>query len=134
MKAVTKIAGAVAAVLVILCSPSFASLKTGAKFVPFSLKNVDGKDHTVTMEEGKLTLIVTETLAGEKQIIESHLAWVLVDFWTTWCVPCRKSITRVTKSHPAGGPGRFLGNLVRPLPQGHAAHAAAQRELQAGRQ
>lgn len=102
MKAVTKIAGAVAAVLVILCSPSFASLKTGAKFVPFSLKNVDGKDHTVTMEEGKLTLIVTETLAGEKQIIESHLAWVLVDFWTTWCVPCRKSITRVTKSHPAG--------------------------------
>jgi len=93
MKTLPRVAGAVAAVVIlILCSPSFASLKTGAKFVPFSLKNVDGKDHTVTMEEGQLTLIVTETLIGETKISKSHPAGVLLDFWATWCVPCRKAM------------------------------------------
>jgi thiol-disulfide isomerase/thioredoxin len=107
MKTLPRVAGAVAAVVIlILCSPSFASLKTGAKFVPFSLKNVDGKDHTVTMEEGQLTLIVTETLIGETKISKSHPAGVLLDFWATWCVPCRKAMPHMQQLNetykPAG--------------------------------
>jgi thiol-disulfide isomerase/thioredoxin len=97
MKALAKIIGASALVL-ILTAPSFAIMKPGQKFIPFSLKNVDGKDYTVTMEEGRLTLIVVETKAGgETKIVKSHPAGVLIDFWATWCVPCRKAMPHMQK-------------------------------------
>jgi thiol-disulfide isomerase/thioredoxin len=111
MKTLPRIAGAV--VLLILCSPSFAILKPGAKFTPFSLKNVDGKDYTVTMEGGKLTLIVAETVGGETKIVKSHPAGILVDFWATWCVPCRKAMPHIQQLNETYKPadGQTEGGL-----------------------
>lgn len=113
MKTLPKIAGAFAAV-VLLSSPSFATLKAGAKFIPFSLKNIDGKDHTVTLEEGKLTLIVTETVGGETRVTKSHPAGVLVDFWATWCVPCRKAMPHMQQLNETYRPadGETQGGLL----------------------
>jgi len=112
MKTLPKIACAVASV-VLLSSASFATLKAGDKLVPFSLKNVDGKDHTVTMEEGKLTLIVTETLAGETKVSKSHPDGVLIDFWATWCVPCRKAMPHMQQLNETYKPadGETQGGL-----------------------
>jgi thiol-disulfide isomerase/thioredoxin len=113
MKTFPKIALSAALVL-ILGAPVFAVLQPGTKFIPFSLKNVDGKDFTVTMEEGKLTLIIAETAGGETKIVKSHPAGVLVDFWATWCVPCRKAMPHMQQLNETHGPaaGQSEGGLV----------------------
>ena len=112
MKTFAKIAGA-SAVLLMLCASSFAILKPGEKLIPFSLKNVDGKDYTVTMENGRLTLIVAETVAGETKLVKSHPAGVLIDFWATWCVPCRKAMPHMQQLNETYKPveGQVEGGL-----------------------
>jgi len=106
---------AVAAALVLLLgSPVFAVLEPGAKLIPFSLKNVDGKDYTVTMEDGRLTLSVAESAGGETKVTKTRPAGVLVDFWATWCVPCRKAMPHMQKLNETYGPaaGQAEGGLV----------------------
>lgn len=98
----------------LLVLPAFAVLKPGAKLVPFSLKNVDGKDYAVAVEDGRLTLTVTETVAGETKTVKTRPAAVLVDFWATWCVPCRKAMPHMQKLSETYGPAadRTEGGLV----------------------
>ena len=105
---------AAAALVLLLGGPAFAILSPGDKFVPFSLKNVDGKDYTVTMEEGRLTVIVAESVGGETEIVKTRPAAVLVDFWATWCVPCRKAMPHMQKLHETYKPaeGQAEGGLV----------------------
>ena len=113
MKIAAKIAAA-AALAVLLGSPVFAVLQPGAKLIPFSLKNVDGRDYTVTMEGGKLTLIVAETVGGETKVVKTHPAGLLVDFWATWCVPCRKAMPHMQQLNETYKPasGQAEGGLV----------------------
>jgi len=112
MKTSVRIAVALALVLA-LSAPSFAVLKAGEKLIPFSLKNVDGKDYTVTVEDGRLTLIVAETVAGETKVVKTHPAAVLIDFWATWCVPCRQAMPHMQKLNEAYKPaeGQADGGL-----------------------
>ncbi len=113
MKTPLKIVAAAALVL-LLGAPASAVLSPGAAFTPFSLKNVDGKDYTVTLEEGRLTLIVAETAGGETKTVKTRPAAVLIDFWATWCVPCRKAMPHMQKLHETYKPadGQAEGGLV----------------------
>ncbi len=77
--------------------PSFAILKTGDKLIPFSLKGIDGKTATVFLEDGRLTLLSSSPGGGSVETRKSHPAAILIDFWATWCVPCRASMPYMQK-------------------------------------
>ena len=93
--------------LAVLAAATTASalMKTGQKFLPFSLKNVDDREYTVRMEDGRLTLIVTATVDGKTQVRKTHPGAVLIDFWATWCVPCREAMPYMQKLHEKYKPG-----------------------------
>ena len=112
MKTVIKTACA-AAVLFLLAVSSFAVLKPGDTFIPFSLLDVDDREYAVTLEDGRLTLTVTDTAEGETRTVKSRPDAILVDFWATWCVPCRKAMPHLQGLHEKFGPadGQAEGGL-----------------------
>jgi thiol-disulfide isomerase/thioredoxin len=97
---------AAAALGVLLAVPTAPALmKPGQKFLPFVLKGVDGKEYAVTLEDGRLTLTVTETVDGKPRTVKSHPAAVLIDFWATWCIPCREGMPTMERLHEKYKPG-----------------------------
>ena len=82
-----------------LCSSlaNAAILQKGDKFLPFSLVSSHDDIYTVTLEEGKLTVKIKPMTGGEEKVL--HPDAVLLDFWATWCVPCRKAMPHMQILH-----------------------------------
>ena len=91
---------AVFSLLLLLVSlPAEAVLVKGDRLKPLSLKALDGRQVIITVQDGRLTVI------EDKAVF--HPAAVLIDFWATWCVPCRRAMPTLQKLHdtykPASG-------------------------------
>jgi thiol-disulfide isomerase/thioredoxin len=92
-----KILTILAIVLLLSNTVNGAILKKGDKFLPFSLVSSRDDIYTVTLEDGKLTVRIKPMKGGEEMVL--HPDSVLLDFWATWCVPCRKAMPYMQKLH-----------------------------------
>jgi thiol-disulfide isomerase/thioredoxin len=98
---------AVALAFLLAGAAASALMKPGQKFLPFALKDTNDKEYTVRLEDGRLTVIITETAGGQTKVTKTHPAAVLIDFWATWCIPCREGMPTMQALHdkykPADG-------------------------------
>jgi thiol-disulfide isomerase/thioredoxin len=92
----------------IACGPVFGGLlQKGDPFLPFGLRAIDGTRVIVTTEGGRLTVVREPASPGGPLRSKTRPAAVLLDFWATWCVPCRSSMPYIQKIYdrfrpPAG--------------------------------
>lgn len=85
------------AIMLLFNASLWAELRKGEKLYPFSLKSINDKIVTVKVDKGKLTVITEFTKDGKKVVQKTNPDAVLVDFWATWCPPCRVAIPYLQK-------------------------------------
>ena len=96
MKITTKTA-AVCLILLFTHGIASAVLKKGNQFLAFSLISIEDKTVTVKLEENRLTVIEEFVKDGKTIIEKSYPDAVMLDFWATWCIPCRAAMPYMEK-------------------------------------
>lgn len=85
--------------------------KVGEKAPAFSVKTITGETLTLKHDQGKLVVLLESTRDGKKKVKKLTDKVVFLDFWATWCPPCRAEIPHLQALHRKHG-GEKGGLLV----------------------
>ena len=110
MRSVMKLALTIA-ISSLLIPPAYSTLKEGRRLIPFSLKDINGDRVTVKVEKGELVVIREGPDGKRKEVVKPDLA--LLDFWATWCPPCRLAVPHMQKIHEKYFLTRFQGEKMK---------------------
>jgi len=101
--------------LIVLAAPAAFGdiLAKGDRLIPFALKGVDDVTYAVSLEGGRLCLIEEKLVGGAFETSKTYPACILIDFWATWCVPCRAAMPYMEQLHQKYRPkaGQAEGGL-----------------------
>lgn len=92
----------------VIVGSTWAELQIGDKLIPFALKSIDGSEVTLKLEKGRMVVVKEWGEGEERQTQRIYPDAVLVDFWATWCPPCRLAVPHIQDLHE-----RYFEKLIK---------------------
>ncbi|HID56849.1 TPA: hypothetical protein EYP37_09995, partial [Candidatus Poribacteria bacterium] len=83
----------------VIVGSTWAELQIGDKLIPFALKSIDGSEVTLKLEKDRMVVVKEWGEGEERQTQRIYPDAVLVDFWATWCPPCRLAVPHIQDLH-----------------------------------
>ena len=92
----------------VIVGSTWAELQIGDKLIPFALKSIDGSEVTLKLEKDRMVVVKEWGEGEERQTQRIYPDAVLVDFWATWCPPCRLAVPHIQDLHE-----RYFEKLIK---------------------
>jgi len=91
----------------------------GIKLLGMALLLAAASVHVSAREEGPVDFALAQLHGGTVRLSDYRGRWVVLNYWATWCAPCRKEIPELSALHEARDDIVVLGLAFEDTDQGN---------------